>query len=105
MGYSNVASYAVQQVHQLHTHREEFAVPTGVSDEFRKLDENLIAEFVGIWSSMPLDLLNKIPPEERVRGLPPEERVRGLSLEERLAGLSDDEKARLAELAKRTQGS
>ena len=84
---------------------------TGVSDEFAKLDEELMME---LWESMPQDLLDKVPfdlrmrgvpPEERVRGLPPEERVRGLSLEERLAGLSDEEKASLAELAKRIQGN
>jgi len=91
MGYSKMAYYAVQLIHQLQTHREEFAVPTEVSDEFGKLDANLVAEF---WASMPPDLRDKIPPQERLRGL---------TLEQRLAGLSDDEKAQLAELAKRSR--
>ena len=62
---------------------------TGISDEFAKLDEKLMAE---MWAFMPPELRDKIPPQERMRGL---------TLEERLAGLSDEDKARLAELAKR----
>jgi hypothetical protein len=37
------------------------------------------------------EYLDRLPPEERVKGLPPEERVKGLSPEERVKGLSPEE--------------
>ncbi len=41
-----------------------------------------------IIDSMGTDLLEKMTPEERVRGLTVSERVRGLTVSERLAGLN-----------------
>ena len=53
----------------------------------------------------PEERLRGLPPEERLRGLPPEERLRGLPPEERLRGLSDAELDRLeALLARRKSG-
>jgi hypothetical protein len=37
------------------------------------------------------EILDSLPPQERLAGLPPEERLAGLSPEERLAGLSDEQ--------------
>jgi hypothetical protein len=37
------------------------------------------------------ELLQMLPPEERLAGLPPEERLAGLPPEERLAGLSEEQ--------------
>ncbi len=39
----------------------------------------------------PEERLRGLPPEERLRGLPPEERLRGLPPEERLRGLPPEE--------------
>lgn len=44
------------------------------------------------------ELLDELPPEERLRGLPPEERVKGLTLDDILKTLSADEKSRLLRL-------
>jgi hypothetical protein len=53
----------------------------------------------------PEELARRLPPEERLRGVPPEERLRGVPPEERLRGLSDAELDRLeALLARRKCG-
>ena len=40
------------------------------------------------------EYLDRLPPEERVKGLPPEERVKGLPPEERVKGLSPEERVK-----------
>jgi hypothetical protein len=61
---------------------------------------------------LALELVQELPPEERLRGLPVEERLRGLPVEERLRGLSpedilegldDAERAWLKELLERKE--
>ena len=49
----------------------------------------------------PEERLRGLPPEELARRLPPEERLRGLPPEERLRGLSDEELDRLEDLLER----
>ena len=45
-GHATLAKYMRQQVSQLHTHREDFDVQSGVTDEFAELDEKLTAVFL-----------------------------------------------------------
>jgi hypothetical protein len=52
----------------------------------------------------PEERLRGLPPEERLRGLPPEERLRGLLPEERLRGLSAEELRRLKDLLRQQEG-
>ena len=51
-----------------------------------------------IIDSMGTDLLEKMTPEERVRGLTLSERLAGLNLEEDLRALDPEEKAALLQL-------
>jgi hypothetical protein len=100
-GHATLARYVRQQVHQLHTHREDFDVQSGVTDEFAELDDQLTSDFL---ATLPAEQrLRGLPPEELLRAIPPQDRVRGLSLEERLAGLSEEEKASIAEIIRRKQ--
>jgi hypothetical protein len=54
--------------------------------------------FADFRHDLALELLEELPPEERLRGLPPEELARRLSPEDRLLGLNAEELARLREL-------
>lgn len=49
------------------------------------------------------EILRVLPTEERLRGLPTEERLRGLSAEDILGGLDDAERARLKALLERNE--
>ncbi|WP_295453846.1 hypothetical protein [uncultured Thiodictyon sp.] len=51
----------------------------------------------------PAERLRGLPVEERLRGLPSQERLRGLSPEDILGGLDDAERARLKELLERKE--
>ena len=69
-------------------------MPSGVVDEFAKLDEKLAAEY-----------LESLPADWRLRGLPPEERVRGLSPEELAAAMSEEQAAQVRELLERKKSN
>ena len=89
-GHATLAGYVRQQVHQLHTHREDFDVQSGVTDEFAELDEKLKAEFLAVLTA-----------EERLSGLPPEEVLRVVSPEELAAAMTAEQAARLREILDR----
>jgi hypothetical protein len=124
-GYSGLTWYAVQLMHQINTHREDFAVPTGAVDEFAKLDVNVLRDFLAtvdenvvrdflasldeklvrdFLATLPDDLrLRGLSPEEVLRGLSPEEVLRVLTPEELAAAMTDEQAARLRELLDRRQ--
>jgi len=92
----------VQLIHQIHTHREDFAVPTGVVDEFAKLDANTLRDFLAtVDEKLVRDFLATLPDEWRLSGLSPEEVLRVLSPEELAAAMTDEQAARLHELLDR----
>jgi DNA-directed RNA polymerase specialized sigma24 family protein len=49
------------------------------------------------------ELLQKLPPEQRVQGLSPEDRLRGLSLEQFLQGLPPEQRQALARLLRENE--
>jgi hypothetical protein len=86
--------YMLQQVQQVRSLGEDFAMQHKDSEYLGEVEEELQTA-----------VLEAIPAEKRLLGLPPEARVRGLSPEELLGGLSEEQAARLRELLERRRGT
>ena len=83
-GYTKLAVYLAQQIHQFNLRGKEFAMQhLGSEDQMQQVLR---------------DFLATLPPKERLKSLSVEERLEGLSPEERLKGLSSEELERLKQL-------
>jgi hypothetical protein len=88
-------------------HRDHIPILDQIYHRYRELGIDMPYTFDDFRHDLALELLEELPPEERLRGLPLEERLRGLppeelarrlSPEDRLLGLNAEELARLREL-------
>jgi hypothetical protein len=66
------------------------------TEHLDELEEDL--KFAVLERIPPEDRLRGIPPEDRLRDISPEDRLRDLSAEQVIGGLSEQELARLREL-------
>jgi hypothetical protein len=95
----------VQQGARTYRWRQPDHVPVlnEIYHRYRELGIAMPYTFEDFRHDLALELVQELPPEERLRGLPSEERLRGLSPEDILGGLDDAERARLKELLERKE--
>lgn len=86
-GYNDLMVYMIQQISQFQLAGEEFAM-THLGAE-KEMHDTMIE----ILKKLPLeDRLGILTVDERLKGLPAEERLKGLAAEERLKGLAAEER-------------
>jgi hypothetical protein len=86
----------VQQGARTYRWRQPDHVPVlnEIYHRYRELGIAMPYTFEDFRHDLALELVQELPPEERLRGLPVEERLRGLPVEERLRGLPVEERLR-----------
>ena len=71
---------------------------------YRKVGIDMPYTFEDFRRDLALELVQELPPEERMRGLPSEERMRGLPIEDRLRGVPSEELMRGISIEDRLRG-
>jgi hypothetical protein len=95
-GYGNLLSYVLQQIEQFKQAGEQFMIQHKDTETMEEIGRAVRAHvFETASPDELLEVLRRVPVEERLRGIPADE------LDDALAGLSKEELARLRELVER----
>jgi hypothetical protein len=104
LGCERVLRYVVQQIQQFRQFGENWTMQFSDTAEMEKIDEELREALLSSIRPAELErILQRVPPQERLKGLSPEQVLQGLSPEQVLQGLSADERRRLKELLDREE--
>ncbi len=111
VGYDDMMVYVVQQISQFHLSGKDFAMQHfGVNQEMhlalREVLKKLpLEDRLSTVEDLPAEvLLQRLLPEERMKGLPAEERMKGLPAEERMKGLPAEERMKGLPAEERLRG-